>query len=70
MVVAPNPILILILVIGGLELWAGGASAAPTRGASTTGSARWQRVAVGVTYLGLAALLVLAMEATHIERDL
>jgi hypothetical protein len=30
----------------------------------------WQRAAVGVTYLGLAALLVLAMGATHIDRDL
>ena len=28
----------------------------------------WQRVAVGTVYIGLAAFLVLAMSATHIER--
>jgi hypothetical protein len=28
----------------------------------------WQRAVVGVTYVGLAALLALAMTATHLER--
>ena len=30
----------------------------------------WQRATVGVVYLGLAAVLALAMSATYVERDL
>jgi Zn-dependent protease len=70
MVVSPNPILILILVIGGLELWSRwrhrGSEEAREYYSITPG----KRVAVAVTYLGLAALLAVAMGATHIERDL
>ena len=70
MVVSPNPILILILVIGGLELWSRwrhrGSEEAREYYSITPG----KRVAVAVTYLGLAAVLAVAMGATHIERDL
>ncbi|MBD0317892.1 MAG: site-2 protease family protein [Thermoleophilia bacterium] len=65
---APNPILILILVLGGLELW--------RRWRERNGAddyyrvTPWQRVATGVAYVGLAALLALAMSETHLERDL
>ena len=65
---APNPILILILVLGGLEVWR------RWRGRGEPGAAEyyrvtpWQRAVVGVTYVGLAALLGLAMSATHLER--
>lgn len=67
-VLRPNPILILIVIIGGLDLWR-----------------RWrergenkhyydlpvrQRVIVGIVYLGLVAVLALAMSATYVERDL
>jgi Zn-dependent protease len=67
-VLRPNPILILIVIIGGLDLWR-----------------RWrergenehyydlpvrQRVTVGIVYLGLVAVLALAMSATYVERDL
>ncbi|MFO7572616.1 MAG: site-2 protease family protein [Gaiellaceae bacterium] len=63
----PNPILLLIVVLGGLELWRrwrvrGDAASyyrLPVR----------QRVAVGVTYLGLVAVLALAMSATYVERS-
>jgi Zn-dependent protease len=69
-VVSPNPILILILVIGGLELWTRwrhrGSDEARRYYSITPG----KRVAVAVTYLGLAAVLAVAMGATHIERDL
>ena len=66
-VLRPNPILILIVIIGGLDLWR-----------------RWrergenehyydlpvrQRVTVGIVYLGLVAMLALAMSATYVERD-
>jgi Zn-dependent protease len=67
-VVAPNPILVLIVILGGLDLWqrwrargeAGDYYRLPT----------WQRATVGVVYLGLAAVLALAMSATYVERDL
>ena len=66
--VYPNPILILILVVGGLELW----NRWRARGADEAYySVRpWQRVVVAVVYVGLAAALGLAMSASHIERDI
>jgi Zn-dependent protease len=70
LVIAPNPILILILIIGGLELWSRWRhrGSAEAREYYTISAGR--RVAVAVTYLGLAALLAVAMGASHIERDL
>ena len=65
-VVRPNPILIIIVLVGGLELWR-----------------RWrerdlrpayyslplsQRVAVAVVYIGLIAVLGIAVAETHVER--
>jgi Zn-dependent protease len=67
-VVSPNPILILIVIVGALDLWRRwrerGESAEYFR------LPAWQRVTVGVVYLGLAAILALAMSATYVERDL
>jgi Zn-dependent protease len=67
-VVVPNPLLVIIVVLGGLDLW---------RRWRERGQAgdyyrlvAWQRAAVGVVYLGLAAALALAMSATYVERDL
>jgi Zn-dependent protease len=66
-VVQPNPILIVIVVLGGLDLWRRwrerGEAADYYRLPSS------QRLAVGVTYLGLVAVLALAMSATYVERD-
>jgi Zn-dependent protease len=67
---SPNPILILILVIGGLQLWARWRERGSDEGREYYEIPGWQRLTVGVTYLSLAALLVLGMEATHLERDL
>jgi Zn-dependent protease len=68
--VSPNPILLIIILLGGLELW----NRWQTRhDAARSGYYRvkpWQRAAVGVTYIGLAVLLALAMSATHVERDI
>ncbi len=69
-VVFPNPILILILVVGGMELWSRWRHRGTAESRSYYSITRGRRVAVSVTYLGLAAFLVLAMGATHIERDL
>ena len=66
----PNPILILIVIFGGLETWrrwkirntpeAQAFHDVPTR----------TRVLVAVVYLGLAALLALGVYETHFERTL
>jgi Zn-dependent protease len=64
----PNPILILILVVGGLELWRRWRERG---GAAATAYYRvlpWQRLTAGAVYVGLAALLAVAMTATHLER--
>ncbi len=69
-VIAPNPILILILAISAFELWNRwrGRDNPEYRGYYSI--APWQRVAVAVVYVGLAAALGVAMTASHIERNL
>lgn len=64
----PNPILILVLVIGGLEVWRRWRERGDPGGREYYAIAPWQRAAVGVTYVGLIAALGLAMSATHLER--
>jgi Zn-dependent protease len=66
----PNPILVLVIVIGGLELWRRWRERAQPGGRAYYELAAGQRIAVAVTYIGLAVALGLAMSATHIERDL
>jgi Zn-dependent protease len=64
----PNPILVLILLVGAFELWR------RWRGRKTPGAAEyyrvkpWQRLSAGALYVGLAAVLAVAMTATHLER--
>jgi Zn-dependent protease len=67
-VVYPNPILLLVLVFGGLELWNRWQARKAPAAAEYYKVKPWQRVAVATTYVGLAALLALGMSATHIER--
>jgi len=66
LVVRPNPILVLIVVLGGLDLWRRwrerGEAAEYYR--LTTA----QRVTVGVVYLGLVLALGLAVSVTHVAR--
>jgi Zn-dependent protease len=66
--VSPNPILIIILVLGGLEVWRRWRERGEPGAAEYYHAEPWQRAVVGVTYVGLAALLALAMSATHVER--
>jgi Zn-dependent protease len=65
----PNPIMILILLFGGLETWR------RWRMRNTPEAREFHRVrpsvrvAIAVVYLGLAAALAVGMEATYVDRD-
>ena len=65
----PNPILFIFLLFGGMEAWkrlrAWRAGDAATAEYYTV--TRAQRIAVAVTYLGLAALLVVGMAQSHVR---
>ena len=62
----PSPILPLIIVIGSVELWRRWRSRKLPGFAAYYRVTGWQRAAVATAYIGLAVLLVLAMNATHI----
>ena len=65
----PNPVLLLILIIGGMEFWRRWKERGSDPGSRAYYQVtRTQRTVVGVTYIGLAVLLGLAMNATHLER--
>jgi Zn-dependent protease len=70
MVVAPNPILILILVIGGLEVWRRWRERKDPATAEYYRISPGKRVAAATGYVALAVLLALGMDATFVERDL
>ena len=65
-VVSPNPILIIIVILGALELWRRWRERGEK--AEYYRLEVWQRVAVAVVYLGLIAVLAVAVSATHVER--
>ena len=67
--VAPNPILLLILLLGGLELWRRWQSRDEPGARAYYRVRAWQRAVVAVTYVRLAAALALAMSATYVERS-
>jgi Zn-dependent protease len=69
-IVAPNPIMLIVLVLGGLELWRRWQERKNPGAAAYYKVRPWQRAVVGVTYVGLAALLALGMSATFVERSL
>ncbi len=68
--VAPNPILILILAVSAYELWNRWRARGTAEYQGYYTIAPWQRVVVAVVYLGLAAVLAVAMSASYIERDI
>jgi len=69
-ILAPNPILILILVLGGLESWRRWKQRRHPAGEAYYRVTPAQRLVTGVAYIGLAAVLTLAMAATFVERDI
>jgi Zn-dependent protease len=66
--VAPNPILIVIALFVGFELWRRWQERGTPEAATYYQVKPWQRVVTAVAYFGLAAVLVLGMNATHIEK--
>jgi Zn-dependent protease len=67
--VFPNPLLIVIVLIVALELWRRWQERGTPEAESYYQIARWQRIAAAVGYFGLAALLVIGMGATFVERE-
>jgi Zn-dependent protease len=65
---APNPILIVILLFVGLELWRRWQERGNPEAATYYDVKPWQRFATAAAYFGLAALLVLGMSASHVEK--
>jgi Zn-dependent protease len=68
LVVSPNPILVLIVILGGLDLWRRWRERGEAAEYYRLSSGR--RAAVGAVYLGLVVVLALAVSATYVERDL
>jgi len=70
-IVAPNPILILILIIGGLEAW----RRWKTRKQGLEGNEAYYRVKpahrllVGVVYVALIAVCAVGMDLTFVDRS-
>jgi Zn-dependent protease len=69
-ILAPNPILILILIVGGLEAWRRWQHRRDPAGQVYYRVSPAQRWTTGIAYIGLAALLTVAMSATFVERDI
>jgi Zn-dependent protease len=68
-ILAPNPLLIIILVIAGMELWNRWRMRNHPELQAYYRVTAPQRAIVATLYFGLAALLVLGMDATHLPRD-
>jgi Zn-dependent protease len=68
-IIRPNPILILVLIVGGLETWRRWQMRNHPEYQQYYRVRPWQRVVIALLYFGLAALLVFAMDHTHIPRD-
>ncbi len=67
LVVSPNPILILIVILGGLELWRRWRERGEKAEYYRLSAGR--RLAVAAVYIGLIVALALAVSATYVERD-
>ncbi len=65
----PNPILILVLIFGGLESWRRFKARNTPEAQAYHDIPRRTRILVAVTYLGLAAALAVGVSETFLERD-
>ena len=66
----PNPILILVLIFGGLESWRRWKQRTTPEAQAYHAIPARTRVLVAIVYLGLAALLAVGVAETFFERDL
>lgn len=66
-VLNPNPLLLIIVILGGLDLWQRWRARGDVGDYYRLTVA--QRATVAVVYLGLVVALALAMSATYVERD-
>ena len=69
-ILSPNPILNLILVLGGLESYRRWQHRNDPSGHAYYNVTPTQRIVTGVAYIALAALLTGGMSATFVERDI
>jgi Zn-dependent protease len=69
-VLFPNPILLLVLLLGGFETWRRFKQRNTPEGREYLKVPARTRVAVAAVYLGLAAALAVGMDLTFLERDL
>jgi uncharacterized membrane protein YfcA len=65
----PNPIMLLILLLGGLETWRRWRQRKSPESRAFHRVRPATRVAVAAVYLGLAAGLAVGMDLTFVERD-
>ena len=68
--VYPNPIMLLVLLFGGLETWRRWKARNTPEAKAFHRVTPRARAAIAAVYLGLAALLAIGMDATFLERDL
>jgi Zn-dependent protease len=68
-VVFPNPIMLLILLFGGLETWRRWKQRKSPEAREFHRVRPGTRIAIAAVYLGLAAALAVGMDATFVERD-
>jgi Zn-dependent protease len=66
----PNPILLLVILFGGLESWRRWKARKSPESQAFHDIPTRTRVMVAVVYLGLAALLAVGVSETYFERDL
>ncbi|HWH44278.1 MAG TPA: site-2 protease family protein, partial [Thermoleophilaceae bacterium] len=67
--VFPNPIMLLVLIFGGMETWRRWKLRHSEESQRFHKVKPSTRVAVAAVYIGLAALLAVGMDATFLERD-
>jgi Zn-dependent protease len=68
-ILRPNPILILILIVGGMETWRRWQMRRHPEAQEYYQVRPWQRIVIALLYFGLAAFLAFAMHETHIPRS-
>jgi Zn-dependent protease len=68
MVVFPSPVMILIIIFGGMETWRRWKQRKSPEALAYNRVTPRQRALVGLTYLGLVVVLGVGLELTHLER--